>query len=194
VFGVLNSDRPHQFKLSGSYDFNFGLSAGAFWIMQSGLPNSTVFRASGGGYPVFPYGRNDMGRLPYYKNLDLVLTQEFKVGGNKRIQLNANFTNLFDFKTVTNYYYQGYGNVLTYSRTNIGLPITYFYGGTTNNYPSGSINQPGAYTVQGAANLYTLPKTAGGAYGGALWDNPFFGVNDQYQGRRGIRISAKFSF
>ncbi len=53
VYGELNSDRPHQFKLSGSYDFNFGLSAGAFFVVQSGLPNSTVFRASGGGYPVY---------------------------------------------------------------------------------------------------------------------------------------------
>jgi len=51
VYGVLNSDRPHQFKLSGSYDFNFGLSVGAFYILESGLPNSTTMRVSGGGYP-----------------------------------------------------------------------------------------------------------------------------------------------
>jgi hypothetical protein len=56
------------------------------------------------------------------------------------------------------------------------------------------VNQPGAYDVKQAAYIYTLPKTAGGAYGGALWDNPFYKVNDQYQGRRQIRISAKFSF
>jgi hypothetical protein len=194
VYGVLNSDRPHQFKLSGSYDFTFGLSVGAFWILQSGLPNSTVFRASGGGYPVFPYGRNDMGRLPTYTNLDLLVTQEFRLGSNKRLSFQANVDNFLDLKNVTNYYYLQYGNGLTYSRANIGLPITYFYAGNLGSYPPGSVNQAGAYTVQNAAYLYTLPKTAGGAWGGTLWDNPLYGTNDQYQGRRQIRISAKFSF
>jgi hypothetical protein len=194
VYGVLNSDRPHQFKASGSYDWNFGLSAGAFFIMQSGLPNSTVFRASGGGYPVFAYGRNDMGRLPTYSNVDLVLTQTFKIGRNQRILLQMNVDNLLDQKNVTNYYYQGYGNVLTYSQTNIRLPITYFYSGNLKSYPTGSVNQPGAYTVQDAARIYTTPTAAGGAYGGALWDNPLFQVDDQYQSRRQIRVSVKFSF
>jgi len=194
VFGLLNSDRPHQFKVSGSYDFRFGLSVGAFWIAQSGLPNTTVFRASGGGYPVFAYGRSDMGRLPTYTNLDMVLTQTFKLGGNRRLMLQANIENLLDQDTVTNYYYQGYGNVLTYTQTNVRLPITYFYAGNLNTFPTGSVNQPGAYTVENAARIYTQPRSAGGAYGGALWDNPFFRVNDQYQGRRQIRISAKFTF
>jgi len=116
------------------------------------------------------------------------------MGGRKRLSVQANFDNLLDLKTATNYYYQGYGNVLTYSRTNIGLPITYFYSGKTTDFPSGSVNQPGAYKVEDAARIYTLPKTNGGAYGGSLWDNPYWKVNDQYQGRRGIRISAKFSF
>jgi len=153
-----------------------------------------VFRASGGGYPVFAYGRNDMGRLPTYSNVDLVLTQTIKVGKNQRFLLQMNVDNLFDQKNVTNYYYIQYGNTLTYSQTNIRLPITYFYAGNLKDYPGGSVNQPGAYTVEQAAYLYTLPRTAGGAYGGALWDNPLYGVNDQYQSRRQIRVSVKFSF
>jgi hypothetical protein len=198
VYGLLNSDRPHQFKVSGSYDFKFGLSAGAFWILQSGLPNSTVMRVSTGGYPVFVYGRNDMGRLPTYQNVDLVLTQEFKMGGNKRLSVAANFDNVLDLKNTTNYFYQQYGNQLvnvqSSSRRNIGLPITYFYAGNLNAYPTGSVNQAGKWDLQQAVYTYTLPKTAGGAYGGTMWDNPFYGTPDQYQGRRQIRISAKFSF
>jgi hypothetical protein len=187
VYGVLNSDRPHQFKVSGSYDFNFGLSAGAFWILQSGLPNSTVFRASGGGYPVFVNGRNDLGRLPTYENLDLVLTQTFRLGGNRRIALQANFDNVLDLKNVTNFFYEQYGTGVFQrcnqgptcsARANVGLPITYFYT---------------PYDLATAAALYTTPKADGG-YGGTLWDNPFFGVNDQFQSRRQIRISLKFSF
>jgi outer membrane receptor protein involved in Fe transport len=198
VEGLLNSDRPHQFKISGSYDFKFGLSAGAFWILQSGLPNSTVLRVSTGGYPVFPYGRSDLGRLPTYTNLDLVLTQTFKVGQNKRILLQVNFDNLLDEKNITNYYYQQYGNVMvnaqSSARRNVGLPITYFYSGTLNSYPTGSVNQAGTWTPQTAAYIYTLPKAAGGAYGGTLWDNPFWLTPDQYQGRRQIRLQAKFTF
>jgi hypothetical protein len=143
---------------------------------------------------VFPYGRSDLGRLPTYQNVDLVLTQTFRMGGNRRLSLQANFDNVLDLKTATNYYYQGYGNVLTYSQTNIRLPITYFYSGSTVVPAGGTTNQPGSYTVENAARIYTLPRTAGGAYGGALWDNPFWKVNDQYQSRRQIRISAKFSF
>jgi hypothetical protein len=180
VYGLLNSDRPHQFKLSGSYDFKFGLSAGAFYIMQTGLPNTTVFRASGGGYPVFPYGRSDMGRLPTYQNLDMQLTQEFRVGGNKRISLQANFDNVFDLKNTTGWYYEGYGQILWHAtgHNNLALPITYFYT---------------PYDLKAAAAKYTAPVSAGGN-GGSLWDNAFLRVPDQYQSRRQIRVSAKFSF
>jgi len=180
VYGELNSDRPHQFKLSGSYDFNFGLSAGAFFVVQSGLPNSTVFRASGGGYPVYPYGRTDMGRLPTYENLDLVLTQEFRLGGSKRLSFQANFDNVLDLQNINSYYYDSYGNNLFHQsgRYNVALPITYFYT---------------PYNVETAAKQYTAPASQGGS-GGTLWDNAFRGTPDQFQGRRQIRVSAKFSF
>ena len=180
VYGLLNSDRPHQFKLSGSYDFKWGTSVGAFFIMQTGLPNSTVFRASSGGYPVFPNGRGDLGRLPAYENLDLQVTHEFRLGGNRRLSLGANFDNVLDLKNTTNWYYEGYGNILWHQtgRNNLGLPITYFYT---------------PYDVKKAAQLYTAPKSAGG-YGGTLWDNAFFKVPDQYQSRRQIRVNAKLSF
>ena len=100
--------------------------------------------------------RIEPGETGLYTNLDMVLTQTFKLGGNRRLMLQANIENLLDQETVTNYYYQGYGNVLTYSQTNIRLPITYFYAGNTNTYPGGSVNQPGAYTVENAARIYTL--------------------------------------
>jgi len=181
VYGNLNSNRPNQFKLSGSYDFNFGLSAGAFWIMQSGLPNTTVFRASGGGYPVFPYNRGDMQSLETYTNLDLVLTQTIKLGKNKRLLLQANIDNLLDEKNVTGFYQEGFGQTLFHqsSHYNVALPVTYFYT---------------PYDLKTAVASYVLPKASGGAYGGSLWDNAYYGVADQYQSRRMIRISAKFTF
>jgi hypothetical protein len=180
VYGLLNSDRPHQFKLSGSYDFNFGTSVGAFWIMETGLSNSTIFRASSGGYPVFPNGRSDLGRLPMYYNLDMVVTHELKVGGHRRLQLQANIDNVLDLKRITGWYYEQYGNILwRYTgHMNVALPITYFYT---------------PYDLKAAATQYTTPKAQGGT-GGSLWDNGFFGVPDTYSGRRAIRFSVKFSF
>ncbi len=162
VFGELNSNRPHQFKLSGAYDFKFGLSVGAFWILQSGLPNTTVFRASGGGYPVFPYGRGDMGDLPTYTNLDLSLTQTFKLGQNKRLMLMMNVDNLLDQKTVTGYYYEGYGQILFRGtgHNNVGLPVTYFYT---------------PYDVKAAVVHGTRRPRHRVAGAATLWDNAYYG-------------------
>lgn len=178
VYGLLNTDRPHVFKLSGSYDFNFGTSVGAFWIMESGTPNSSVFRASGGGYPVFPYGRNDLGRLPMYKDLDLVVTHEIKVGGNRRLQLQLNATNVLDIQSVTNWYYEQYGTTLFHQsgHYNLNLPITTFY------------------TPYDLKALVAQFQSTHQTIGTSLWDNAFFQVPDQYQTRRALRFSAKFSF
>ena len=61
VYGPLQTDRPHNFKLNGVYDFKWGTTLGANWFIQSGIPQSTTFRFS--GFPVFPNGRNDLGPL-----------------------------------------------------------------------------------------------------------------------------------
>ncbi len=70
-----------------------------------------------------------MGRLPTYENLDLVLTQEFRLGGSKRLSFQANFDNVLDLKNINSYYYDSYGNNLFHQsgRYNVALPITYFY-------------------------------------------------------------------
>jgi hypothetical protein len=139
-----------------------------------------VFRASGGGYPVYAYGRGDMGRLPTYENLDLVLTQEFRLGGSKRLSFQANFDNVLDLKNINSYYYDSYGNNLFHQsgRYNVALPITYFYT---------------PYNVETAAKQYTAPTSQGGS-GGTLWDNAFYGTSGPVPGPWQIRVSAKFSF
>jgi hypothetical protein len=174
VYGLLNTDRPHQFKLTGSYDFNFGTTVGAYWIMESGAPNSTVARVSSGGYPVFVNGRNDLGRLPVYYNLDMNVSHQLKLGATRRLVLAANFDNVLDLNRITGWYQEQYGQVLWRGsgRQNVALPISYFH-------------QP--YDIQAAAAQFR-------ASGGTLWDNSFYKVPDQYSARRRIRISAKFTF
>ena len=102
VYGPLQTDRPHNFKLNGVYDFKWGTTLGANWFIQSGIPQSTTFRFS--GFPVFPNGRNDLGRSPTISQLDLNINQEIPLPGHSRLNLQANIDNVFDQDTWTNYY------------------------------------------------------------------------------------------
>ena len=71
-FGLLATDRTHQFKAQLLYDFKFGLSAGLNWFGASGLPRSREMGfITGSNFPVNYLGRNSDGRLPFYSQADL---------------------------------------------------------------------------------------------------------------------------
>ncbi len=98
VIGRLGTDRPHQFKLQGSYSLDFGLNFGLSGFVASGTPISregTVRRVSN-----FYLGRLSDGRTPLYSNWNLLINQRIPLGrGN--LELRLNITNLFNQKTVT---------------------------------------------------------------------------------------------
>lgn len=76
--GLLPNDRTHVFKLSGWYNFPFGLNAGAFLLWQSGTPLNEF----GGLYPVQPWQillvpRGSAGRTPSVFDLSLRFTYQF---------------------------------------------------------------------------------------------------------------------
>ena len=76
--GLLPNDRTHVFKLSGWYNFPFGLNAGAFILWQSGTPLNEF----GGLYPVQPWQillvpRGSAGRTPSVFDLSLRFTYQF---------------------------------------------------------------------------------------------------------------------
>jgi hypothetical protein len=76
--GLLPNDRTHVFKLSSWYNFDFGLSAGAFIIWQSGTPLNEF----GGLYLVQPWQillvpRGSAGRTPGIFDLSLRFTYNF---------------------------------------------------------------------------------------------------------------------
>jgi hypothetical protein len=102
-YGLLATDRPHQFKLQGIYSFDFGLSVGAFFRTSSGIP---VTREIGvippNNFPMQYQGRLSDGRMPTLSQTDINLQQEFKMGGARRLQLSFNVLNLFNQKTATN--------------------------------------------------------------------------------------------
>jgi hypothetical protein len=172
VYGPLQTDRPHIFKLQGVYDFKWGTLLGANWFIQSGIPQSTSFRFS--GFPVFPFGRNDLGRSPVMSQLDLNVTQEFRLPGHSRLQLQANVDNVFDQDTWTNYF----------------LTITQ---GPSTHRDSLSVANPPALSLYGATGSYDLAQRIS-SYTGTMRVNPFYNTPNVFQGRREIRLQARIMF
>ena len=172
VYGRLQTDRPHVFKLQGVYDFKWGTTVGANWFVESGIPQSTAFRFS--GFPVFPYGRNDLGRTPVLSQLDLNVSQEFRLAGRSRIQVQANIDNVFDQMTWTNYY----------------LIVTQGPGPYRDSL---SVANPPALSLYGASGAYSLDQRIAD-YKGTMRSNPFYKTPNVYQGRREMRLQFRITF
>jgi hypothetical protein len=97
VFGPLPTDRPHQFKVQGIYSLPFGTSVGAHFTLQSGVPVSReigIFPPN--NLPVNYHGRGSDGRTDVFSQTDLYVQHEFRVGGNRAVQVSLNVINLFD--------------------------------------------------------------------------------------------------
>jgi hypothetical protein len=64
--GLLPYDRTHVLKLSGSYRFDRGLSAGTAWVVESGTPLSELGATKTLGWyvPAFLQTRGSVGRTP----------------------------------------------------------------------------------------------------------------------------------
>jgi hypothetical protein len=100
VFGRLATDRPNQFKVQGLYDFDFGTTVGGNLRLMSGIPISREAAAiSPNNFPVQYLGRLSDGRTPWLSQTDVFVAHDFRLGGDKRVQLSLNVTNLFNQKT-----------------------------------------------------------------------------------------------
>jgi outer membrane receptor protein involved in Fe transport len=173
VLGRLQTDRPHTFKANGVYDFPWGTILGANWFIESGTPQSTVFRFS--GFPTYPNGRGDLGRTPWLSQLDLNVAQEFRLVGRSRIQVGLNVDNVFDQDTWTNYFL-----------TTTAGPSPY--------RDSLTVANPPALSLYGA-NITPYDLNARiAAYTGTMRVNPFFSTPDRFQARREMRLQAKITF
>jgi hypothetical protein len=102
-FGLLATDRPHQFKAQGLYIFPFGTSFGANFFAQSGIPVTREIAVIPPNNFTMQYmGRVSDGRMPVYSQTDIFVQHEFRMGGAKRLQLSLNVLNLFNQDTATN--------------------------------------------------------------------------------------------
>jgi hypothetical protein len=102
-YGLLATDRPHQFKAQALYLFKFGTSVGANFYMSSGIPvTREIAVIPPNNFPMQYLGRGSDGRMPVYSQTDIYVQHEFRMGGAKRLQVSLNVLNLFNQKTATN--------------------------------------------------------------------------------------------
>jgi hypothetical protein len=77
--GLLPNDRTHVFKFSGSYHFDFGLTAGTFLLWQSGTPLSEWGGSSiGPPWYAFLRQRGTAGRTPSIFDVNLRFSYNLK--------------------------------------------------------------------------------------------------------------------
>jgi outer membrane receptor protein involved in Fe transport len=95
VYGRLGTDRPHQFKAQGIYQFDWNMTLGVNQRISSGIPVSEEASVTG-GIPFFPYGRGNKGRTDALITTDLQLLQRVPLGGDRDIEVGMTVLNLFD--------------------------------------------------------------------------------------------------
>ena len=97
IDGKLNTDRPHQFKLWGSYVFDWGLTVGLVANGMSGIPVSRELDVGLVGW--YGDGRLTDGRTPFLFFANIYAEYNLKVTDRYKIQLNLNVDNILDTKT-----------------------------------------------------------------------------------------------
>lgn len=113
VFGPLQTDRPHVFKVQGFYNTPWGTSLGLYQLLESGTPQQT--QMSEKGIPFFPFGRNNLGRTATFYRTDLLLQHDVRLPGGHRINVGLNVENLFDHATVTRNFTTAYRDTFNVS-------------------------------------------------------------------------------
>jgi hypothetical protein len=172
VFGRLGTDRPHQFKAQGLYDFDFGTTVGGNFRIMSGVPISREAAViAPNNFPVQYLGRLSDGRTPVLSQTDLFVSHDFKVGGEKRVQLSLNIINVFNQKTALSVF-----STELASSVGIAIDEATFYQGFD------------AQALIAAQNLRNDPRFL--MEGGTSAATP----GQSFQEQRAARVGVKFSF
>ncbi len=102
IDGPLGTDRPHSFKVYGSYALPFGLSIGLVANAYSGTPVTEEWNVDTEGY--YPYGRGNLGRTPFVFFANAFIEYEMKLGGRKGLKFSLNVDNLTDSRMAQRIY------------------------------------------------------------------------------------------
>jgi hypothetical protein len=172
IDGVFDTDRTHQIKLQGLYEFKFGTSLGVNQYAESGTPiTRQVPIIDPSRYPIRYLGRNSDGRTPFYTQTDLYVQHMLKVGGSRRLIVSLNVLNLWDQRTAV--------NKVTTMRRGGAIP-----------------NQPGYYQeadfYAGKLDFDQLIQKS--VANGFMTLNPQFLKVNSYQDPIAARVGVKFTF
>ncbi|MFN0121695.1 MAG: carboxypeptidase regulatory-like domain-containing protein [Blastocatellia bacterium] len=180
--GRLATDRPHVFNLYGAYDFNwFGTTAnstrfGLFTTAQSGTPQTSFYTLYAAAVLS---GRGDLGRTPVFTNTDFSVQHSFNMGSNDRYRLNFNFNvlNLFNEANVLGLNTTPHG--ISPTPSTLRLPATDEPSALKRVLSNGIVSEFNAYL-----NDPALPQRKNSAYG----------LANNFQGGRAIRLGVRFTF
>lgn len=101
-YGRLSGDRTHQIKANGSYEWDFGLTAGASLTYQTGTPISRLGYHDGyQRYELFLLPRGTEGRTPDTTQLDVNVAYTMALPNKQRLRFVVEVTNLLDSQTAT---------------------------------------------------------------------------------------------
>ena len=142
VFGRLNTDRPHQFKLNGVLPFPTLDGRCRLLRAASGIPISRQTNMVSSA-PVFYNGRLSDGRTPWLTLTDMSVQQDIPMPGSRlKGQLSLNVLNLFDQKGVVDVF-------RVQTRENLPVPRKPSSQGSTFNSESRTL--PGSASIRGSS-------------------------------------------
>jgi len=180
VLGLLPTDRPHYFKVQGTYDLPWGTNVGVFAQVTSGTPVSTSINLLGFS-PTFINGRGDLGRTPVFSQIDMFLQHEFRLMAQQRVSVNLNIDNLFNQDAVTSI-------TGTPWRDNFTVPSSIASSTTT----PGVLSDRDNYLLHGYDPQFLVNAIR--ASGGRMRNNSLLGLPSGFQGRRALRLGFKYTF
>jgi outer membrane receptor protein involved in Fe transport len=163
--GLLTNDRPHQFRVSGSYTFNFGLDVGLSAYWRSGVPITAMgYNELYRNYELYLSNRGEFGRTNNEYEADLHLGYPLKLGG---VELNF----LVDVFNLLNR--QG--------ETNRNMNFDTYEAISVINYDTGAVEPP-VTKGQKCSDLVSSGC------------NPGFNTTNTWQSPRQIRLGVRLTF
>jgi len=206
--GLLGTDRPNSFKGIVYYRLNVlkknEVSLSLFQQASSGSPLSSFADVNGSttSYPTYVvgrgkwidvtrnpadgawvYGNTYVRRTPWYIQSDVSLTDSYKISSAHegwRLGFEANFTNLFNQKSATQYS----------SRINAAT-------GSTGNYilpPGSTAGNPNYGILENGYDWKSIANSTSSATRGPLVLSSLYGQPSAFQTGRSIRLKFKFTF
>jgi outer membrane receptor protein involved in Fe transport len=176
VYGLLATDRPHQFKIFANYLLKTRAGSTTFSASQvafSGTPLSSEVTFI---VPAFYNGRGDLGRTPAFTQTDVLLAHRIPLTERVALRFDANIINLFNQASVTN----------KTTRLNRNGDLDSFVPD-----PYGGYNATALIPV--TRRPTNINPATGVAYVAPFY-NPIYNLPSAYQGIRDIRLGFHIEF